>query len=48
MFLAPYGRTSGWWDKVCKMDGKIYVMMLLIGFLSALYHAGEARDLNET
>ena len=23
------------------MDAKIYIMMLLIGFLSALYHAGK-------
>ena len=27
------------------MDLKIYVMMLLIGFLSALYHAGAPKTL---
>jgi hypothetical protein len=26
------------------MDGKIYMLMLLIGFLSALYHAGAPKD----
>jgi hypothetical protein len=26
------------------MDPKIYLLMLLIAFLSALYHAGKPRD----
>jgi hypothetical protein len=30
------------------MDLKIYVLVLLIGFLSALYHAGKPRDSEES
>ena len=30
------------------MDPKIYLVMLLIGFLSALYHAGKPQDSIET
>jgi hypothetical protein len=30
------------------MDLKIYVTMLLIGFLSILYHAGKPKDSRET
>jgi hypothetical protein len=30
------------------MDIKIYVLVLLIGFLSALYHAGKPNDSSKT
>jgi hypothetical protein len=30
-----------------KMDLKIYLLMLLIGFLSALYHAGKPQGSGE-
>jgi hypothetical protein len=56
MFLAAHGRSATRNGVQARerlvgqgrsMDAKIYVMMLLIGFLSALYHAGESRDLEE-
>jgi hypothetical protein len=33
--------------KVGRMDIKIYVLMLLIGFLSVLYHAGSPSESGE-
>jgi hypothetical protein len=50
MFPCPERPPNGQGNKVGPMDLKIYVMMLLIAFLSALYHAGAPKALenNET